>query len=381
MEQDTDSVAAKKTAVGQSVPQIISDAIAGLEKIRFWAYPLAIGVVYALGFIVSNANLVKEGVIALDFANPQYFVAGINFFVYLAAFYLFAGRAAIQGDRWFREDVNQHYKSGGGKKWELVVLLRSFVHVFFFCCLSSALFAWIALEGQVSSVFYTFLIVPFFVLYAFDLANWDIKHPKIFCVLNILFEGGAVVVFFLAPEKLGLLASIFATFMGFVLLISIILDRFERYKVTVDHVSFTAVYFLTTLITAAAVYGATIYGKVRVQVGGAAPETVTLGIAADAKEALGDALKTPSESITGKLIHQTQTYLYLSIADKTLRLRAVDVLVMVTKPHESNQNKEYSEWINSALKRFGTNSPQATIVPSPQPAASSDIANTAGKGP
>lgn len=380
MEQHTDSVAAK-TAVSQSVPQILGNGIAGLEKIRFWAYPLAIGVVYALGFIVSNANLVKEGVIALDFVNPQYFVAGINFFVYLVAFYLFAGRAAIRGNTWFREDLIQHYKSGGGKRWEVVVLIRSLVHVLFYCCLSSALFAWIAFEGNVPSVFYASLILPFLVLHAFDLLNWDIKHPKTFCVLNILFEGAAVVIFFLAPAKLDLLAPIFGNFIGFLMLINVILDSFDRYKVTVDRVSFTAVYFLMMLIAAAAVYGATIYGKVRSQVGGAAPEMVTLGISTDSKQALGDALKAPTESITGKLIHQTQTYLYLSIADKTLRLRAEDVLVMVTKPGEHIQNKEYSEWVDSIRKAIGPKSAQTTIVPSPQPAASSAIANTAGKGP
>lgn len=379
MEQDTDSVA--KTAVSQSVPQILGSGIAGLEKIRFWAYPLAIGVVYALGFIVSNANLVKEGVIALDFVNPQYFVAGINFSLYLVAFYLFAGRAAIRGNTWFKEDLIQHYKNDGGKKWEVVVLVRSLVHVLFFCCLSSALFAWIAFEGGVPSVFYAFLILPFVVLYAFDLLNWDIKHPKTFSVLNILFEGGAVVIFFVAPAKLDLLAPIFGNFIGFLMLINVILDSFDRYKVTVDRVSFTAVYFLMMLIAAAAVYGATIYGKVRSQVGGAAPVMVTLGISTDSKEALGDALKAPTESITGKLIHQTQTYLYLSIADKTLRLRAEDVLVLVTKPHENIQNKEYSEWVNSVRKAFEAKPGQAPIVPSHQPAASSPIANTAGKGP
>lgn len=151
---------------------------------------------------------------------------------------------------------------------------------------------------------------------------------------------------------------------------NLVLDGFTRYKLTTDRVTFSGIYAVVILLATAISYGTLLYGQVSSKLGGARPQSVSLGLSEDARKALpAPFTSSPSQVLEGKLVHQTPTYTYMVSAGHTVRLRTADVVALVLTPEpERNFWKEYFQPAsqtqtppNPSLK--GTTAGKPAVVP------------------
>lgn len=297
-------------------------------------YAIAIAMLYGSGFLVLNASLAKAGVLDIEFADARYLLAGASFVLYLLCFYLFAGRAVLFSPKWVAEDLTRMKNTGAAPAWGKVVYAHSFIHSAFFCCLSAAMFSTFAIGATESAVFYSVLAIAFVVSYTIDINNFDLKYPRSTEIFNIVSKAVALYAFF-AYGGSGAMLTTFINYVVIFVFINMVIDRFARYRVTADQLTFTGFYAAFFFLGTAVAYGTTLYEKVNSRVGGSRPQTVSVGLSDDAKTALAQVISPSNGTLEGKLVHQTQTYTYIATLDSTIRVRAQDVLAMVAKPPTS----------------------------------------------
>ncbi len=319
-----------------------------LKEVGPWFYALVVGTLYVSGFLVLNSNLAKFGVLDFEFVDARYFLAGASFVFYLVCFYLFAGRAVLFTPKWLQEDLERLNKDEPKPLWSFVVFAHSLITGTFFCCLSAALFTSFAIGSSETAVFYAALAGAFLVLYTFDVTNLDIKFPRFAEAVTILAKLVATYAFF-AHVGSGTMLAAFFSYVAIFFFINLVLDRFDRYKATTDRLTFTGVYAVVFLLGTAIAYGTLFYGQVTSKLGGAQPQTVTLGLSEEARKALPAPFAAASNQIVeGKLIYQTPTYIYIASSEHTLRFRASDVVTLVSTPEpERNFRKEQLEHADS----------------------------------
>ncbi len=301
-----------------------------------------VSVIYVAGFLVLNSNLAKSGVVDLEFLDARYFLSGASFVFFLVCFYLFAGRAVLFTPKWLREDLERLNKENLRPFWSFVAFIHSFVTATFFCCLSAALFTSFAIGGSESAFFYAALAGAFVILYTFDVTNLDLKFPRFSEIVTIVAKTIAIFAFF-ANFGSGAMLTVFIIYITIFVFINLVLDGFSRYKVTTDRVTFTGIYAVVILLGTAIGYGTLLYGQVSTKLGGARPQSVSLGLSEDARKALPAHFSTSlSQILEGKLIHQTPTYTYIVNSGYTVRLRTGDVVALVLTPEpERDYWKEY----------------------------------------
>ena len=339
--------------------------IALFKEVGAWFYALAVGTLYVSGFIVLNSNLAKAGVLDFEFVDARYFLAGASFVFYLICFYLFAGRAVLFTPKWLREDLERLNKNGLKTAWSFVVFIHSLITATFFCCLSAALFTSLAISSTESAIFYAALAGAFFVLYTFDVTNLDLKFPTISETVTIVAKLLAIYAFF-AHVGTGAMLSTFFSYVVIFFFINLVLDKFTRYTVTTDRLTFTGIYTVVMFLGIALTYGTLFYGQVTTKLGGARPQTISLGLSEEARKALPASITVSSSQVLeGRLIHQTPAYIYIASSGKTLRFRAADVVVLVSTPEaERNFWKEQLDRSavgpsppNPSLKRTAASKP------------------------
>jgi hypothetical protein len=303
------------------------------------SYALLVGVLYVLGFLVLNTNLAKSGVVDYEFVDARYILSGSVFFYFLVCFYLFAGRTVVQTPQWLKEDLTLYQKLGLSSKWSLIVFFNSLANAGFSCCLSAGLFSLTAFGDRESAFFYAILAVAFIVLYWFDTTNSDIRHPRTHLLLLLATRLAATIAFFSNPES-GLLSTTFSLTVALFFFINLVLDSITRHGPTKDRLTYSSIYAVVILMTIAIAFGATLYGNVSIKIGGARPQTVELSLTDEARRQIPkNWLNKSNEQISAKLIHQTDKFVYLSILEKTVRLRATDVVALSTSP-----DKQMSFW-------------------------------------
>jgi hypothetical protein len=148
----------------------------------------------------------------------------------------------------------------------------------------------------------------------------------------------------------------FISYVSIFVFINLVLDGFSRYKLTTDRVTFSGIYAVVFVLATAIGYGTSLYGQVSSKLGGARPQTVSLGLTNEARHVLPSPFAaSASQVLDGELIHQTPTYTYVVSAGHTLRLRTSDVLALVVMPEpERNFWKEY-------VKRVSESSPNPSL--------------------
>jgi hypothetical protein len=311
-------------------PSHAATVLSVLKEFGPWFYALVVGALYASGFLVLNSNLAKSGVLDVEFVDARYFLASAGFAFYLVCFYLFAGRAALFSPKWLRQDLERLNKHGPKPVWSFVVFAHSLITAIFFCCLSAALFTSFAIDSAESAVFYAALAGGFLVLYTFDVTNLDLKFPRISETVSIVTKLIATYTFFIHVGS-GAMLSVFLSYFAIFFFINTVLDGFTRYARTADRLTFTGVYAIFFLLSTAIAYGTLFYGQVTSKLGGARPQTVSLGLSDEARKALPAPFAVASGQIlSGKLIHQTPAYTYIASSGHTLRIRTADVVALVS---------------------------------------------------
>lgn len=311
-------------------------------------YAVFAGALYVLGFLVLNANLAKNGIVDYEFVDARYILSGAVFAFFLICFYLFAGRTVVHTPRWLGDDIKHYQNLGLGRKWHLVIFIHSLVYAAFACCLSAALFSMMAFGNREAAFFYTILGCAFIVLYAFDTTNRDLNYPRIHLVVSLVIRLIAVIAFF-ANQETGMLGKTFGLTLALFCFINLALDTITRHGATADRLSFSGVYGIVMLLTVATAFGTTIYGQVSSKIGGARPQNVLVALTKDTIASLPPNLVSGTPPLVpGKLIHQTEQYLYLLTTEQTIRVRNSDVVALVVMPER--QQPFWSEFIASKAR-------------------------------
>lgn len=313
-----------------------STSVSGILKILKdfgpWAYAAIFGFTYLSGFVVLNSNLAKSDVLDVEFVNARYLLAGSNFIFYLICFYLFAGRAALFGPRWLDRDIRcqQHLELKRG--WRYLNYIHSFIHALYFCCISAALYTFFAIRTVEVIAFNASLAAAFVISFLIDRTDGEIHRPRITILAKIVTKLTCVVAFFAIGSAETMLV-VFVQYFGIMLYINMMLYVSKRYEQNFDHIAFTAIYAAFFIVTTAIIYGTQVFGQVSPKVGGARPLLVSVGLKEGISKTLPrDVSMLDQQILTGTLIHQTPSHLYLLSQGRMMRLRAEDVITITSKP-------------------------------------------------
>jgi len=273
-----------------------------------------LGVIYLCGFLTLNSHLYKYGVVELGIASTEYLVAGAIFVLYLAVYGLFAGRSIVLSKHWLGQHIAHLTKINAPAASPQIAFVHMYIELAFFHCLSAALFSTFAF-GQIESVgFYAVLSLVFIISYGMDTSNWDIRHPFAHLIIDGLLKLIAVFSFFYLSSGMNIF-TVFIAFFGYSMYINLVLDSFERYKVTKDRVIFNLGYTAIFFLLAAVSFGSSIYGNVSKKIGGGKPLEMTIGLNKNSLENYPSKVASP---IVGEVVYSTPDNVYIQIKKDTL---------------------------------------------------------------
>jgi hypothetical protein len=290
------------------------------------------GVIYLCGFLTLNSHLYKYGVVELGIASTEYLVAGAVFVLYLSVYGIFAGRSIILSKHWLGQHIDHLKERNAPSISPLIAFVHMFIELAFFHCLSAALFSTFAF-GQIESFgFYAVLSLVFIVSYGMDTSNWDVRHPFAHLIIDGLLKLIAVFSFFYLSSGSNIYI-VFAAFFGYSMYINLVLDSFERYRITKDRIVFNMGYTAIFILLSAVTFGSSVYGNVSKKIGGGKAIEVTIGLNENSLEGHVDEIESP---ISGEVVYSTQDNVYIKIEKDTLIIPRTSVKWMSF--HEKNND-------------------------------------------
>ncbi len=293
-----------------------SEALLGLLKADSLGKLSAVflGIIYLCGFLTLNSHLYKYGVVELGIASTEYLVAGAIFVLYLTVYGIFAGRSIILSKHWLGQHIDYLKERNAPAASPLIAFLHMFIELTFFHCLSAALFSTFAF-GQIESIgFYAVLSLVFIISYGLDTSNWDISHPFAHLIIDGILKLVAVFSFFYLSSGSNIYI-VFVVFFGYSMYINLVLDSFERYRVTKDRIVFNLGYTAIFILLAAVTFGSSVYGKVSKKIGGGKPLEMTIGLNENSLESHPGEVGSPT---VGKVVYSTQDNVNIQIKKDTL---------------------------------------------------------------
>ena len=272
------------------------------------------GVIYLCGFLTLNSHLYKYGVVELGIASTEYLVAGAVFVLYLTVYGIFAGRSIILSKHWLGQHIDHLKERNAPAISPLIAFVHMFIELTFFHCLSAALFSTFAF-GQIESVgFYAVLSLVFIVSYGLDASNWDVRHPFAHLIIDGILKLIAVFSFFYLSSGNNIFI-VFAAFFAYSMYINLVLDSFERYRLTKDRIVFNLGYTVIFFLLSAITFGSSVYGNVSKKIGGGKPLEMTIGLNESSLESHPSRIESP---IVGKVVYSTKDNVYIQIEKDTL---------------------------------------------------------------
>jgi hypothetical protein len=303
-----------------------------LKEHGAFAYATVGFILYVSGFAILNSHLARYGIGDFEFVNARYMLAGSGFAFFLLSFYLFAGRNAINTPKWLSLEGEFLIKRGLHKNWLAVLFFKSLISATFGCCLSAALFSATAFGGVETVFFNATLAGSFLITYTFDVTNLDVKIPRTYLITSIIVELLSIGAFFANYES-GMLLTVFMTYVAMFMFTNLVLDTLTRHGATGDRISYSSIYSILFILTIALAYGSMLYGNISSKIGGARPQAVQLLLKKEISEMMpSNSFSKEAQTLNGKLIHQTEKFLYISIAETTTRLRSEDVVALTVIP-------------------------------------------------
>jgi hypothetical protein len=290
-----------------------SSALAGIDSLGILS-AIFLGTIYLCGFLTLNSHLYKYGVVELGIASTEYLVAGAIFVIYLVVYGLFAGRGMVMSQRWLEEKIEHLKESGTPAVSPLVVYIHLFIEMVFLHCLSAALFSIFAFEQVESAGFYAVLSMVFIISYAMDTSNWDIRHPFAHLIIDAVLKLVAVFSFFYLSSGINIYV-VFAAFAGYSFYINMVLDSFQRYKITIERIGFHLIYTAVFLLLVAISFGSGVYGNISKKIGGGKPLEMTIGLQPNSIGGYPEELKLP---IVGNVVYSSTDNVYIKIEETTL---------------------------------------------------------------
>ena len=291
-----------------------------------------LGIIYLCGFLTLNSHLYKYGVVELGIASTEYLVAGAVFVLYLTVYGIFAGRSIILSKHWLGQQIDHLKERNAPAVSPLIAFVHMFIELAFFHCLSAALFSIFAF-GQIESAgFYAVLSLVFIVSYGLDTSNWDVRHPFAHLIIDGILKVIAVFSFFYLSSG-GNIYIVLAAFFGYSMYINLVLDSFERYRVTKDRIVFNLGYTAIFILLAAVTFGSSIYGKVSKKIGGGKPLEMTIGLNESSLKNLPGKIESP---IVGEVVYSTKDSIYIQIEKDALIIPRSSVKWMKFQQNDSD---------------------------------------------
>lgn len=293
----------------------------------------AIGVgIYLSGFIAINAHLGKYGVFVFDLADSRYLIVGALFFTFLLFWYFFAGAAIISVMKRIDEQIAFAANINLGSAWCAVILVNQWTNVFFLTCLSAANFS-ILLFGYIEPILLIYLYVLFLIEYTLCSLNFDVRFPRVKQVFELVTRTAAIFVFF---KTIPLASPAMIVFVHFCIMsscVNLVLDSFEKLRITGERLIHTIVYFTVVVILTSAPFGWLHYGNIESDFGGGQPQAVEI-IVAD--KTVLNGLKSMGLEATpylkANLIHQNQQEFIVDVNGKIIRLGKTAIAAMKVLP-------------------------------------------------
>jgi hypothetical protein len=308
----------------------------------------AVTVIYVFGFIAFNAHLSKYGYIDRSIANPQFFVTGSLFLLFMGSWFLFAGRAIILGKKWMSNDLAIFAASNIRSPWPLLVFIESFLHLLFFIGMSVTSFGLLAYDTQaVQYIIGTIGTIGFFILYTIDIYHLDIKYPRLSLIAKMLFKIVWLVIFSISAAIDYRFGALFGVFFCICMYANIILDRFERSLPDRDLVIFTGLHGVVFALSTAVIFGHLFYGDIKAKIGGGEPQIAHIALNESVQL---PGVQTEDNVISGSLLYSNDRDTLLLIGSAPVVIRTAGVKALKIEPR---RNGDYVAELRSIAERFG----------------------------
>ena len=294
--------------------------------------------VYLAGFLVLNAHLGKWGLYDFDLANSRHLIAGWLFVGFLVSWYLFAGRAIILLKKRLDDEITFAKEHGLSSFWHALVYLNSWIKLGFLTCLSAAFFSSIFLGSTESRSVFAYLLGLFLIAYLWDILNFDLRFPRANQALEFVSKAGMILVFFITIRPI--VSPTMFVFLQFALMsiyANLVLDSFERFKITTDHVTYSIIFTFVFILVFSTSFGKFHYGDISSALGGGQPQPVEILID---DEAVWNGLKEMGFEVTpflrAKLVHENQREFIIDLDGQTIRLPRKAIAGFKILPVEDN---------------------------------------------
>jgi len=339
----TEQVPPHSTLPPDTPTSLITSLWSRLNNVSSTLWATILAMFYLSGFVVLNAHLSRFGLSDFEFVSGRYLLAAANFAFFLICFYFFAGRTILLTPLWSARDLQHVNQLGPSRFWEGVVFIRLISRLFFSFCLSAATYTATALE-QIEMAWVIALSGAFLVSYVFTTSGLDIRFPRTNLIVSIIIETVAIWAF-VSGEGIINLIGVLAVYFLMAMYILHVSEDLKRNKINLDRIGFTTIYSAFMVLIIALGFGAALFGQVSSKVGGGRPSDITFSLDQEIRAVLPDSLVPEGKGpLHGQLVHQTEKYLYVNIADQTVRLRADDIAVIVLKPPQPWHPFSASVW-------------------------------------
>ena len=305
-----------------TIPQAVSAILAGT---------------YVAGFLVLNAHLGKRGIFDFGLADWRYLIAGVLFVAFLIIWYLFAGRAIIFAKKWIDGDIEYATEQGLGPIWHFIILVNAFIRVGFFTCISSAFFSLTLLESSEPKEFLIYSIVLFLVAYPWDFLNLDHRFPRANQVFELATMAVGILVFFATVTSDSPTISVLVHFAIMSVYVNLVLDSFDRFKITVDRFTYHIMYSAFFVLLSSSLFGLWHYEHIKSAFGGGQLQVVEIMIGDQTvRSGLIDMGFEVTPSLKANLIHENQQEFILEVEGQTIRLSRKTVAAFKVLPVEDS---------------------------------------------
>ena len=276
--------------------------------------------IYVTGFVAINGHLNKRGVVDFGLANSRYLAAGALHLAFLAIWYLFAGRAIVK-KAWIAEEIGRATALGLSPIWRFVIAISSITRLVFFTCLSAVAFSFLLLDDSKPRAFYTYLFLLFLIAYPWDFLNLDLRFPRANQLFELLTRAAGLLVFFTMVGVSSPTMAVLLHFGGISLFTNLVLDSFERFRVTSDRIAFDVLYASLFIVLSSAIFGRLHFEYIKSDFGGGQVRPVEIVVGDELER---NALRAMGLNVTpflkANLVHENHQEAVLDIEGRTLRL-------------------------------------------------------------
>ncbi len=243
--------------------------------------------VYLLGFVVFNVHISEYGYFLNDVFSPRSVIAGLVFFFYIACFSAFAGRYAVLARTQVAEDIAFLRSLGCGTFWQGVKFAESQIKIFVFLALSTLFFCSFTVATEYDFLILVVMALWFLIIYPMDVANWDLSKPRLFVSVSLAHGFTVITTLAYVLVKDENFRAVALSYFGIFVVLNMVLDSFERYRITRDRVFYTVIFASIFLLSTAAGFGALVYDRVSYRIGGGTPVKADLYLGPDAGDKMG----------------------------------------------------------------------------------------------